>query len=142
MRGREHPALPYDDGFEVGSYGLECHSVEVHETPGQHSGVNRAAHAQPDRSQPKNLALKFALLRWSPPANACAIDDGVTTTLHRSAESNPLTKRTTFRFEGFDWKAKFAAYDAYGAMGVATVKKQIVMAGQHLAMTLRRPSIK
>ena len=56
-----------------------------------------------------------------------------------AAESNQLARRTAYRFEGFACKAKhqsFAADDAYDAMGVATVKEQIVMAGRRLAMTL------
>lgn len=56
-----------------------------------------------------------------------------------AAESNQLARRTAYRFEGFACKVKhqsFAADDAYDAMGVATVKEQIVTAGQRLAMTL------
>jgi S1/P1 Nuclease len=56
-----------------------------------------------------------------------------------AAESNQLARRIAYRFDGFTCKAKrqsFAADDAYDALGVATVKEQIVKAGRRLAMTL------
>ncbi|WP_056192312.1 S1/P1 nuclease [Pelomonas sp. Root1237] len=56
-----------------------------------------------------------------------------------AVESNELARQTAYQFEGFACKMKrqsFAADEAYDAVGVATVKQQIVRAGRRLARTL------
>lgn len=54
-------------------------------------------------------------------------------------ESNDIGRKTAYLFDGFACKMKrqsFAADETYDELGVATVKQQIVKAGQRLARTL------